>query len=230
MAARTFLQLVNLARQECGVSGSDLITLQGTLTKEAQRFKNWIDQTWMEVQSAHTDWQWMRKSASWATVAGQGVYVVGTDILITGLGEWDRDTFRNYVTATGNRSEVFMDYMGYEIWRDTFQYGANRYTQSRPIVATVTPTKDIGLGPITAAGYTVTGDYYAIPAHLSADADIPTVPQQYDMVIVYGAMVKYGLFEVASEVVARGQAGYLSYMRSLVNTRLKGMGFGGPIA
>lgn len=230
MAAKNFLQLVNRMRQECGVSGNDLTTLQGSISKEAQRCKNWIDEAWMEVQGAHPDWQWMRKSASWATVAGQAVYVVGTDISITDLGEWDTGTFRNYVTSVGQRSELFMSRMDYESWRDLYQYGANRYTQSRPIMFSVTPTKDIGVGPVAADGYTVTADYYSMPAHLSADADIPSIPEQYDMVIIYSAMIKYGLYEVASEVVARGQAGYARYMRGLANTRLKGLGVGGPLA
>jgi hypothetical protein len=230
MANKNFLQLVNRARQECGVSGADLTTLQGQITKEAQRFKNWIDEAWMEVQGAHRDWQWMRKSTSWATVAGRAVYAVGTDIAITDLDEWDTETFRNYVTSVGNRSEVFMSKQDYESWRDLYQYGANRYTQSRPIVFAVTPNKSIGVGPVAADGYTIAADYYARPAHLSADDDTPTVPEQYEMVIIYGAMIQYGLYEVAPEVLARAQAGRERYMRGLANTRLKSMAMGGALA
>ena len=66
----TFLQLINRARQECGVTGPDLTTVTG-LTGESLRFYNWINSAWVDIQTAHEDWQFMRLPFQFNTVASQ---------------------------------------------------------------------------------------------------------------------------------------------------------------
>lgn len=213
--AMTFLQLVNRLREKCGITGGDLTTLQG-VTGESRRCVNWINEEWMKIQLAKNDWQWMRSQASVATQAGKGTYAPSADFGLTDFGYWDRDLdFRNYPTATGNIAEIPMDLISYDTWRDRYLYGANRYVQTRPLEFAIGPDKSICVGPLPAAGYTITGDYYRIPTEMSADSDVPAIPSQYELIIIYAAMQRYGIYEAAPEVLSEGQTEYKRMAESL---------------
>jgi hypothetical protein len=309
-----FLSLVRRLAQECGVTNNVPSTVAGQ-TGEAARLVNWINESWNDIQCAHQDWQWLRLTTSFSTVAGQATYsTLQCGVPAGTFGMWARNTFRNYAnvavslsiaspcvvglaghglsvgqtltlftdgalptglvpgtayfvqsaptadtltlaatnggaaittsgtqsgnqTATSNntttfgglRSEVFMDYLDYDGWRDAYLYGALRSTRSRPGMITITPDKSIGLGPVPAAGYTALGDYFAAPSYMAADLDIPTLPTQFHMAIVYRAMMAYAGYESASEVYQRGEVEFNKMMRRLTIDRTPEVTFGGAL-
>jgi len=199
----TYLQLVNLLKDESGSGAADLTTAIG-LTGEGRRLANWINAAWMDIQRQHPDWGWLRTSTSFTTVNGQATYTP-TEAGATNFGMWERYSFRNYLTATGTPAEVFMSYMPYENWRDIYQFSSNRTAYSQPYDITITPAKSLGLGPVPLVGYTVTGDYFKCPTEMTADADIPALPVHYHMAIVYRALMFYGANEAATEVYQHGK-------------------------
>lgn len=226
-----FLQLCQRARIEFGATGTDLspVTVVNQ-TGEMRRIVNWINAAWMDIQTAHQDWQWLRTSCNFPTVAGQALYAPTTDIGLTDFGMWARDAFRCYDTAAGIKSEMFLGYLDYENWRDSYQYGAFRSVQTRPMVITVSPAKELGLGPVPAAGYTILGDYFKAPSEMVADADIPALPAQYHMAIVYRAMMFYGRFEAAGEVYQAGELEFTKMMRRMTADRMPEIRMGGTLA
>lgn len=224
----TFLQLVNRLIQECGITAQPLTSLSG-LTGELNRCKDWINTAWVEIQSIHQDWQWMRTSGSFTTVDGKPSYSL-VDISITDFGMWDKNTFRNYDTTIGLKSEITMGSIPYALWRDRYMLGALRDTRSRPIEMSIGPDKSIFVGPYPIAGYTVTGDYYRCPSEMANDADVPAMPGHFHMAIVYLAMTYYGMFEAAPEVLNRGTAKHKSLMSLLAIDRLPEIGVGGALA
>lgn len=130
----------------------------------------------------------------------------GTALVITDpLGVMTM-TSSNTTTFAGFKSEIFMDYIDYDVWRNTYQYGALRQINTRPISVSVGPQKQLVVGLYPKAGYTVVGDYYTAPVLLTADTDIPAMPDRFHLAIVYKAMVSCGLFESASEIIQRGSS------------------------
>lgn len=222
-----FLQLVQRLARDTGVPGTGPATVVNQ-SGEDGRLVNWISSAWVDIQNEHSDWQWMRKSASFSTVAGQATYTP-TQCGVTDFGAWDRNSFRNYDTAAGSKSEIFMSYQEYELWRDEYQFGNMRTVQTRPSQITITPDKSIGLGPVPAAGYTVIGDYYSIPTEMTLDADIPALPTQYHMAIVYRAMMFYGAYEAANEVYQHGQTEFERIMARIYSDRLPDIQFAGGL-
>lgn len=225
-----FLQLVQRAERECGVPGSgpSAVTAQ---TGEHGRFVNWVADAYNDIQTKHQDWDWMRTSTSWTT--SDGVYRYSTTdcgIASGTFGMWAQDTFRNYPTAAGVTTEITMSHLGYDNWRDTYLLGGTRATRSRPVEFAVGPDKAIYVGPVPASGYTMTADYFTAPVILAADGDTPLLPTQYQMVIVYRAMMSYGAYESASEVYQRGELEFNKLMRRLEIDRLPPVGFAGPLA
>lgn len=129
-------------------------------------------------------------------------------------------TSSNVLTYAGLRSEIFMTYVDYEFWRDGYEFGALRQTQTRPTIMTITPDKSIGLGPFPIDGYTVLGDYFRVPTEMAVDTDTPSLPTQFHMAIVYRAMMSYGAFEAASEVYQRGETEFNKLIRRVAADRL----------
>lgn len=224
-----FLQLVNRARQECGVSGTDLITVAGQVG-ESGRFVTWVAQAWQDIQTAEETWNWMRAAFSFTTTNQQATYTA-TQAGITSFASWKADSCRCYVTASGVQSEMFLDDLPYETWRDTYQYSSFRTTYTRPLAVSVTPDQQLALGPTPDnTGYTIVGEYFTAPTVLALDADTPTMPERFQMAIVYRAMMSYGAFEVAPEVLMRGQEGYRRTMIALRLNQQPNAAFSGALA
>jgi hypothetical protein len=204
VAALTFLGLVNRTRRECGLGSSDLTTLSG-LTTEQTRFKDWINDGWVDVQLARTDWLWMRGSFSFTTTALLQNYSPSA-AGATNFGEWARKTFRCYRTADGVGTEQILPFMEYDTWRNVYAYGTQRSTYTRPVVLTVNPDHSLATGPVPDDVYTISGEYQRCPVSLSADTDTLTgsvnpLPERYQMLVVYKAMKSYAVFSAAQELV-----------------------------
>lgn len=217
----TFLGLVQRACVEAGSSGNGPSTTANQ-KGEYGRFVNWVNDAWLDIQSKHQDWGWLRVSP--------GVSFVPTSLQFTttpavagavNFGMWARDTFRNYATVQGQKSEVTMAYLDYDLWRDTYQIGALRNSPTRPIEVAISPVdKSICLGPAPDGTFTVTADYFRAPSYMINDNDIPLLPAQFHMAIVWAALVMYGEFEAAPDVIQRGQTKLLSFMRKMERDRL----------
>lgn len=224
-----FLALVNRLRLECGVSGSDLGTVVGA-TGEMNRLKTWVAQAWYEVQTIDNDWDWMRQPFSFTTTTGQAEYTP-TQAGITSFSHWKIDSCRCYPTASGIQAEMFLDAIDYDVWRNTYQFGTFRTTYTRPVAATITPAKNLALGPAPdATGYTIVGEYFTAPVMLSADGDTPAMPDRYHMLIVYLAMQSYAQFEAAPEVMSRGIEGYKKMLAKLRLDQQIDLQLGGALA
>jgi len=223
-----FLALVQRLKIECGVSGSAPMTTTSQIA-EIDRLVKWVNTAWMDIQSESSDWDWMRGSVSFPTVASKATYTP-TEIGVTDFGYWLGNTFRNYDTAAGYASEITMDYIDYETWRNTYQLANLRTATSRPLQITITPSKALGLGMVPVAGYTVVGDYQKIPSEMVNDSDIPAIPAQFHMAIVYRAMMSYGSYEAASEVYQRGEIEFRKLMRRLRSDQLPEIMFCGSLA
>jgi hypothetical protein len=214
----TFLQLTNRLKLECGGTGSDVNDVVG-LPAELNRLVIWINAAWMDIQTAREDWEWMRASTSFQTVAGKAIYTP-TECGATNFGSWYPETFRNYDTVAGQHSELFMHVREYESWLDLWQYSSNRVAQTRPLEVAVTPNKSIGLGPTPNGDYTVTGDYFKVASEMVSKDDKPAMPPQFHIAIVYRAMMSYGGYEGAGEVYQRGELEFKKYMRRLSLSQL----------
>lgn len=226
-AGMTALALLRRLRRECGVTGSDPANVT-SLVGEMQSLFNYINQAWMEIQTMHTTWEFMRQPIEFTTVEGQGVYNT-VEQLIASFSSYKKDSFRIY-PLDQPESEHLLPFMPYDEFRDMHLFGTRRTQRQRPIVFTVNPQRDIILGPYPDGQYTVNGEGYAMPTEFTTDNQRPSMPPQYHMAIVYGAMMSYGAFEAAPEVYQRGEKQYKKLIAQLCATQLPQLTFGSPLA
>lgn len=220
----TFLELVERAARECGLSGDGPATVIGQAGMYA-RMVRWVNTALNDIETAHSDWGWMYKPFSFATVAGQAEYTP-VEAGILDHENWDLKGVRNHVTSIGKISEIQMGDIDYEDWREAYDFGANRSIRTRPDCFAISPTQSIALGPYPDGLYTVTGRYYRIAQVLVNNTDIPLMPANYHMMIVYKAMMYYGGFMSAPDAYDRGELEFGKLMRRLENQRLLTIAFG----
>ena len=234
-----FLTLAQTLQLECGVSGT-LSTTVGQVGSLG-RLVSWVNSAWNQVQTESDDWNWMRSSsllgagASFATVAGQASYPLGSGagtsgVVAANFGKWDRESFRCYTTSAGYINEIYLDEVPFDVWRNAYMYGAMRNVQTRPVAVAIGPDESVCLGPPPNALYTITGDYFVAPTSMVADTDVPFgLPVQFHDIIIYRAMMMYGLYESAPEVFQRGQEDYNLNLKALEVLKLPRMAFAGSL-
>ena len=297
-----FLGLVQRLRQEAGAAGTGATTVINQ-SGELARMVNWINDAWLDIQSLKTDFDFMRATASFRTVAGEYNYPM-SQIGVSNYVNWDTTTFRNYVNPTvtlsignpcqaylakhglnngdavyfatsgalptgivadqkyfvlasidadhftfsaslngaaivssgtqsgthtmsssntslfaGLKSEILMDCIDYDTWRDSYLLGANRQVQTRPFQVAMSPSRGVCLAPVPSAGYTVLADYYTQPAYMTNDTDAPiNFPDQFHMAIVWKALMYYGQYEESAAVMQRGMTNFNSFKTRIMNT------------
>lgn len=224
----TFLQIVNSTRLECGVAATDLRTVIGVAGKD-KLIVGWVNRAWMDVQRKHANWQWMRQSFTFPTVASQQDYTT-TQANAANFGRWLPKTFRSRVTATGYTTELWLGEWDWDAFRNLYAFGAQRTVTGRPVVFAVKPDKSLSLGPIpNATGYTVTGDYFTKAVAMTADGDVPALPDQFVDIIMHKAKVYYGQEEGAGEVFQAGTIDYNRMLAELEDDQLPPVDFGGAL-
>lgn len=231
-----YLGLVQRLWLESGASGtSPGPSTVVSPTGEDLRLVTWVNAAWQDIQTAHTDWDWMRSSASFPTVASTSVYTLGAaaagtvGVTVATFGAWARHTGRTYLTSVGTNDEQELGYIPYDLWRDAYLIGSLRSTNTRPTEISISPAKALCLAP-TLAGYTVTMDYFTAPVDLALDADIPSLPAQFHMAIVWKALMMYGAYESATEVYDRGELEFGKLMTRMTADRLPEMTHAGALA
>ena len=151
------------------------------------------------------------------------------------MAEWKRDTFRCYLTATGAAGEQFLRSPDYDWFRDVYLFGAARTTEGRPIDAAVLPSHGLVLGPVPDSAYTVEGDYYRRAVDLAdtgdeSDPSFYGLPEQFHMILVYGAMRSFATFEAAPEVYQRADTERRRMLNRLYTYGLPRPEMGAPLA
>jgi hypothetical protein len=234
----TFLDLVNLARSEAGVASGDLATLQTGLTLESNRFKNWVKNAWNDIQTKHSDWNFLRFTNEFDTVANQGQYtpqqaLATSDGTATGtpiLGNWKKDSFRVSTAGSNYQDEMLLGFMPWWQYRNLYQYGSMRTSRSRPVVYSIDPQKNLWFGIVPDLAYTIVYEYFRTPITLVNDSDSPVMPDRFHNLIAYKALRAYGIFMAAPEVIGRADDMISKLEPQLEIDQLQTMVSGPPLA
>jgi hypothetical protein len=94
----------------------------------------------------------------------------------------------------------------------------------------ITPEKDLAFGSTPDIAYVIDGEYYTQPVSLTADTDIPGIPDRFQMAIVYRAMMYYAGYEAAPEVLSRGDFEYRRLYSRMEIDQLPTIVSGPPLA
>jgi hypothetical protein len=223
----SFLQMVQRLRQESGMSGSAPATVVSQ-TGDIKSLVDWVSTAWMDIQNERPDWFFMRQDISFSTIATQQSYTAA-QAGVASFGNFKVDSFRQYRVSAGYASEFELEYMPYDVFRNAHLFSAMRSRTQLPLNFTLDPSKNFVIGPIPDDVYNINGEGYAMPTEMALDADRPTLPPQYHMMIVWRALMYYGQKEAAPEAYSHGQNEYDRLMRKLVRDQLPSITIGSAL-
>ena len=200
-----FLQLCQRVFVEGGISGQ--ITSVQNQSGEALRVVTWVAGAYREIlNSDQFSLNFIRKSHVAQLTVGQDTYTK-LELGVPTLGQWDTGTMRVALNADLS-DETFLIGQRFPEFRDYWDFSTRRAVLSRPLNCTVTPETNLRVGPKPADAYFLNFQWIEEPADLKADADVPVIPERWQMAIVWRALRHYGMFESAPEVVMRADANY----------------------
>jgi hypothetical protein len=229
----TFLEIVQRTAMECGVS----LTGPSSTANQTGRLGQivgWAQTSWMDIQTKHNDWKFMRAPFTVATVASDGKYGyaectdTAASAVISAFRCWCTDSLKIYLTSAGSATETPLYYIDRDDWYRRYNTGSQ--SNSCPSYFSVDNDDALLLAPKPDAIYTVSGEYMKAATAMSGDTDTPELPQEYRMAIVYRAMMKYGRYTSAPEVFNDGQSEYLRVMAEMRRTQRPREKTGGPLA
>jgi len=228
----TFLELCKRTAAEAGVShATPAPTTVVGQTGELQRIIEWVNSAYESIQNSHAIWKFLRFGFTVQTVVNQDAYVFSacTDTTLTtaivNFGSWVRDSFKIFQVSVADEGEV--PYMPYESWRLYYRMGTQ--VANRPQYATILPDDKIGLGPKPNLIYTFSGDYYRSPKKMAVDGDIPLMPAQYHMAIVWAALMLYAGHEEAGSLYTHAQEEHRKIYSALKLNQLPPIVMAGPL-
>ena len=192
-----FIELCRTTRQKCGISGNGPASVLNQ-SGEMLRIVDWVNEAWMDIQNLHDSWMWMRNEFTLELVAGQQTYDRTLAVPDDVFSHWHTKTLRTIGdTQSDEQHLTFSDYLAF---RDTYLFSTRPV--GRPSRFTVRPRDyALMLSPIPDRVYTVVGEYQKSAQKLVNNGDVPGMPKQFHMLIVYEAMKRYAAYEAAPEVL-----------------------------
>ncbi len=108
--------------------------------------------------------------------------------------------YRKSDGANESQPLFFLDYE--EFKKKSVDYSS----PDQPAYITITPSDKLRCHPAPDAVYTIEADAFIIPETLSVDSDVPLLPSEFHMLIVWKALIDYAGFEEAAPVLTYAKA------------------------
>ena len=211
-----FLTLAQRLHLELGRSGSGPTSITGATNANLRLFYAIAD-AWREIQTDPMGWLWMRRTFDVALLSTLES-IDGVAAGLTDFGRWrkpdDWYDLKAYDPIANPRQKWDVKFVD----RDKFlrQYKDNPPNAAGPQYWTVGLDNEIIVAPEADKDYQICGEYFIAPEELAADADVPSMPSQFHMTIMWKAMVQIAQFDAAPENVSRANDKYEEILSSLM--------------
>ena len=192
-------------------------------TGRAADLVRWCIEAYNDIQREQDGkWKWLRGEWYFDTVAATPSYAYTavydlTDVaLISRFRAWDLDEREPpmiYLSADGEVTQRDLEIWDWPSFRHQYVRATHTAAYSGTIAVKVDDKLFLGATPDDV--YRVTGTYWKSNQELAEDTDIPEMPANYHMAIVYRAIVKYGYDSVSPEALARAEADGAPIMEAL---------------
>jgi hypothetical protein len=226
-----YLDLAKRLVVEAGISGNGPASVLNQ-SGEMKRVVGWVQSAYEDLQLVHEDWYFLRGSFSFVTTPDKFRYTpIEAGIPTPIMGEsrflnWDINSMAISNTGEAN-DQSLLNFISYQQYRD--HYLQSVMTSSRPLVISVSPKLELLLGDKPNREYTITGEYYKKPQVLVNNVDVPELPSQYHMAIVYRALMLYARFEAAGEIYQDAEMNYKRFLNKIRNNQLPGFDMPDPL-
>lgn len=197
----TYLQLCQELVRLGGMAGEGGPPLVTGQSGEYRRAIEFVRIAYEDVCNLHNDWDFLWGLEEIATEADMATYAGPEDV-----GTFDAE--RIFING---EALSFID------WQD---YKPESLEADRPYAFTIRPDGQLQLIPTPDAVYTLSVEYFKAAPSLAENTDVPLIPERFQRVILGRALILYGNYEAAQEVVAQGNELYRIYREMLERHQL----------
>ncbi len=204
----SFLEICQMARQECGMGGAGPANTTGQTGAMAVV----VDRTskaWIDIQKSRPYWKFLRALLSYTLTVDQNSYVVADSTTgsppgfgLNTVDKWDIQSCWIFAADGSNRSRLL--YMPYQNFRSNFPI----YQSGRPGYFTDGPDGTIIFDKTPDVAYLLEMDYWQTPEKLVNSTDIPALPEQFHDIIAWKSVMKVAGSEGAAELYTYAKSEY----------------------
>lgn len=214
-----YLQLCQRVHSECGLSGSgpQAVTNQ---TGVSAKIVSWVRQAWDEIQLRRPDWRWMWRESDLPLVPGVRDYNLRDELPDFGRLLPESVT----LLREGQAYRTPLQMLPLRTFQDA--YGGDA-AAGAPAAFTVTPDAKLRLSAPADAAHTLQVEYQVLPQELTANLDLPEMPEAYHIAIVYLAVLKYAAHDDHPQLAQDAKFNYEYWFGKLVDAETPAHFIGG---
>jgi hypothetical protein len=196
-----FLNIAQTVRSLAGIQGTgptSVVDAQGIEAVIVQFVKD----ANIDIQNLRDDFEFMEASSSFTTVVGQDTYT-RTALFTPASPDVNKFKIGSFVVTDLTGKKHYL--LHYEFLEEMERLYLNDITQGIPRYVGITADRSLYIKQTPDNNYVITYKYYRNPQILSANADIPWIPEAYHMLLVYKALEKVAVYLSQPEIY-RGYA------------------------
>ena len=223
-----YLELVQKAIDESGAhldTPDSLSNLDGL----SRRVAGWIQDAWNEIQLERRDYHFNQEDTQVFTVntsSGEDAVLTPDEIAVQFRNNWKLVALRELWIHDAEYMERVpkkLRYISYTDWPDVFgrspayrEYNATvANKQGTPKWWTIDLQGRMYLYPTPDKVYTIEFTQPRVLQELQSEEDVPILPSEYHMMIVWRALMEYGFYHDDGSVLNKARAKYTLYKKRL---------------
>ena len=217
--AYNFLELVNEINRRLNEVELNSTTFS-TSTGFYQTAKDAVNSSMRHINHEEFSWPWNHREEDEVLSAGIVRYPYPEDAKLINM-----DSFRIKRNATLNVETKKLKAMDYQEYLDNYvdhEYNTSTNIRTVPRSIVRTPSQEFVFYPCPDKAYEIVYEYYQNPVSLSLSSDVPSIPKEFQHVIVDGAMFYAYQFRGDTQSAQVSQQKFeqgIKYMRSLYINR-----------
>ena len=216
-----WLQLTQEVKRESGLGNANSIVAYSTATGDDLRMFQWVQWAARDIFLSREDWRFRRGMATCASTTTV-TNTAATQFGLTDFASWKTATDQYKPTAyrvsDGIAQEKALIWLEYDDFRDEFLTG--QQSTGGLQYWSIGPDESFLVGPTPDAAHFIRADYVKDYQALTEDSSTPAIPSRWHSLIVWRALMEYGGFDAASEVMARAERNYTLGWPQLVQSQM----------
>ena len=182
----TYLELCQRVRQECAITGGNPSPVSVlSQTGVYQKIVTWVNEAWREIQLEKKNWLFMWSPFSFETIVNTSDYTT-TSLTVR---DFVPEPLVIYKKSLGVADKKTIPYISYDDWYE--RYSTSNAPATTPSVWTKLPNGTLRFYPTPDDAYVVSGNGQLKVQTLTANTDIPVMPEDYHMAIVWSAAQRW---------------------------------------
>lgn len=201
------IDIVNEVALRAGYGQSFVANTAAPTNHEEEQMVLYVDRAYQEIQDLHWNWMFLWDEFSASTVASTATITKPAT-----LKQVDKNDFSIFLTSAGSDTKQRLRYRDWGAFRWAHRIDT---AEGYPNEVTIRPDGDLQFHPIPDGVYTVEFGGWTLADTMTADADVPLIPADYQQIIVEKALTLYAADDEAGAVYQSAMTAYVKLLAEL---------------